>query len=122
LTCEGSRSLNVHGTPFDHPVFLQIAFVLVNLRHFPCGAEDSRPQLASASGKEGARMIKGVEDHVKFAAITLNTALEVVSSKGESALFRKERRGEVFVESSATQCRFAQSRRRRLCGSLLSQL
>jgi hypothetical protein len=54
---------------------------------------------------------KGVEDHVKFLAVTLNTALELVRRKGESALFREERRGEVFVESSATQYRFAQSRR-----------
>jgi hypothetical protein len=47
--------VNVHGTSFDHPVFLQIASVTVNSPHFPCGADDSTPQLASASGKEGAR-------------------------------------------------------------------
>jgi hypothetical protein len=65
--------------------------------------------------------MKGVEHHVKFVAVTLNTALEVVRRKGESALFREERKGEVFVESSATRCRFAQSRRR-ACGSLLSHV
>jgi hypothetical protein len=68
----------------------------------PCGADDSTPQLASASGKEGARSDQRGEDHVKFAAVTLNTTLEVVRRKGESALFREERRGEVFVESSPT--------------------
>jgi hypothetical protein len=61
--------------------------------------------------KKEPEVIKGAEDHVKFAAVTLNTALEVIRRKGESALFREERRGEVFAESSATQCRFAQSRR-----------
>jgi hypothetical protein len=72
--------------------------------------------------KKKLEVIKGVEDHVKFAAVTLNTALEVVRSKGESALFREERRGQVFVESSPTLYRFTQSRRRRVCGSLLSQV
>jgi hypothetical protein len=52
-------------------------------------------------------VIKGVEDYVEFAAVTLNSALEVVRRKGESALFREERKGEVCVESSAAQCRFA---------------
>jgi hypothetical protein len=56
----------------------------------------------------------GVEHHVKFVAVTLNTALEVVRRKGESALFREERRGQVFVESSPTIYRFTQSRRRRV--------
>jgi hypothetical protein len=71
--------------------------------------------------KKKLEVIKGVEDHVKFAPVTLNTALEVIRRKGESALFREERRSQVFVESSATQCRFAQSRRR-VCGSLLSHV
>jgi hypothetical protein len=58
--------------------------------------------------KKKLETIKGVVDHIKFIAIAR------VPRKGESALFREERRGEVFVESDATQCR--------LCGSLLSQM
>jgi len=46
----------------------------------------------------------GVEDHLKFIAAALYTALEVGQRKGEWVLFREERRGEVFVESDATQC------------------
>ncbi|KIJ92081.1 hypothetical protein K443DRAFT_685477 [Laccaria amethystina LaAM-08-1] len=41
--------------------------------------------------KKKLEVIKGVEDHVKFAPVTLNTALEVIRRKGESALFREER-------------------------------
>jgi hypothetical protein len=111
----------VYGTPSEHPVFLQIASATLNSFHFICGADDSPLSLHRHLEKKELEVIKGVEHHVNFVAVTLNTALEVVRRKGESALFREERKGEVFVESSATRCRFAQSRRR-ACGSLLSHV
>jgi hypothetical protein len=113
--------LNVYGTPSEHLVFLQIASVTVNSPHFPVVPMIRRLSLHRHLEKKELEVMKGVEHHVKFVAVTLNTALEVVRRKGESALFREERKGEVFVESSATRCRFAQSRRR-ACGSLLSHV
>jgi len=53
-------------------------------------------------------MTRGVEDHVKFVAVALNTALEIVPRKGESALL--ERR-EAKFSSDATQCRFTRLKR-----------
>lgn len=44
-------------------------------------------------------MTRGVEDHVKFAPIPLNNALEVVYRKDELASFREEGTDEVFVKS-----------------------
>ena len=65
----------------------------MNLPHFSCGPEDSTPQLASAPGKEGALSDQRIEDHAELVAVAPNTALEVVRRKGESALFKEERRG-----------------------------
>jgi hypothetical protein len=58
--------------------------------------------------KKKLETIKGVVDHIKFIAVAC------VPRKGKLALCREERRGEVFVESDATQCR--------LYGSLMSQM
>jgi hypothetical protein len=59
------------------------------------GAEDYIPQLASASRKG----VGSDEDHVQFVVDAFNTAMEAVRRKSESAPFREERRGEVFIES-----------------------
>jgi hypothetical protein len=59
---------------------------------------------------------KGVEDHVKFLAVTLNTALELVRRKGESALL--ERRGEAKFSSSPLRHNIDLRNR----GGLLSQV
>jgi len=88
----------------------------VNSPHLHCGAGYPIPRLASASGKEGVEVTRGVEDHVKFVAVALNTALEVVRRKGESALFR------VLADIDATVSIYATEDDRRVRGSLLSQV
>ena len=89
-----SCALNVDRTPFAQPVSLQIASskptVMVNSPHLHCGAEDSIPQLASASGK-GVEVTGGAGYHIKFVTVALNTALEVVRRKADR--FFLERRG-----------------------------
>ena len=109
-----SCALNVDGTPFAHPVSLQIASpkptVMVNSPHLHCGAEDSIPQLASVSGK-GVEVTGGAEYHIKSVTIALNTALEVVRRKADR--FFLERRGEA---------KFWSSPMRRVHRSLLSQM
>ena len=73
--------------------------------HLPCGAGDSIPQLASASGKEGVWSDQRVEDHVEYIAAEMalvrHHALEVVHRKcdlGPST----EKRGRRLVDSNAT--------------------
>ena len=96
-----SCALNVDGTPFAHPVSLQIASSETHGHsdspHLHCGAKDSIPQLASASGK-GVEVTGGAEYRIKSVTIALNTALEVVHRKAD--WFFLERRGEVKFWSS----------------------
>ena len=78
---------------------------LANLRarvhppHLPSAAGDSIPQLASASGKEGARSDQRVEDHVAYIAIELalvrHHALEVVHRKCDLGPSREKRGAKV---------------------------
>ncbi|KIK08324.1 hypothetical protein K443DRAFT_672338, partial [Laccaria amethystina LaAM-08-1] len=62
----------------------------LNSFHFICGADDSPLNLHRHLEKKKLEVIKGVEDHGEFAAVTLNTALEVVRGKAESALFKED--------------------------------
>jgi IS1 family transposase len=64
--------------------------------------------------KKELEVTRGVEDHVEFVAVALDTALEVIRKKGESA------RGE--ERRSFRRVRFTRMRRRRVCGSSLSQV
>jgi hypothetical protein len=49
--------------------------------------------------KKELEVTKGVEDHVKFVAVALNTALETVRSKGESALLMRRGEGRVQCDT-----------------------
>jgi hypothetical protein len=50
-----------------------------------------RPGLHRHLEKKELEVTKGVEDHVKFVAVALNTALEAIRRKGESALLKRRR-------------------------------
>ena len=62
LDCKGC-ALNVYGTPFAHPVYLQIAplesQVTVNPPHFPLWCRRFDSSAGTASGKEGVEVSKG---------------------------------------------------------------
>ena len=113
VSTERSRHA-IHSPGFPSVLPLVNFRVMVHQPHLSCGAEDSTPQLALTSGKEGAQ--RGVEDLVKFVAVALNIALEAVRSKGESAPFREAKSS----SSPMRHCQFMRLKRTRVCGSLLS--